>query len=77
VCKVPDVKGKSLAAARRTIRARHCAVGRIRSPHKPKRGPGRHKKWVLVVKRESPAAGKTLRAGSKVALTLTWKAVKK
>jgi hypothetical protein len=49
----------------------------VTSPRKPKRGPGKHKKWVLIVKRESPAAGRTLRAGSKVALTLTWAAVRK
>jgi hypothetical protein len=77
VCKVPNVKRKSLAAARRALRAHHCAVGRLTSPHKPRRSPGKHKKWVRVVRRESPAAGRTLRAGSKVALTLTWRAVKK
>ncbi|HET7049754.1 MAG TPA: PKD domain-containing protein [Solirubrobacteraceae bacterium] len=77
VCKVPNVKRKSLTAARRALRAHHCAVGRITSPHKPKRGPGKHKKWVRVVTRESPAAGRTLPSGSKVALTLTWRAVRK
>jgi PKD domain/Subtilase family len=77
VCKVPNVKRKSLTAARRALRAHHCTVGRITSPHKPKRGPGTHKKWVRVVRRESPAAGRTLPSGSKVALTLTWRAVRK
>jgi PKD domain/Subtilase family len=77
VCKVPNVKRKSLTAARRALRAHHCAVGGIKRPHKPRRSPGKHKKWVLVVKRESPAAGRTLPSGSKVALTLTWRAVRK
>jgi beta-lactam-binding protein with PASTA domain len=73
---VPNVKGKSLAAARRALGAHRCAVGHVTSPPKPKRGPGKHKKWVLVVGRETPAAGATKPAGSKVALGLVWKAVR-
>lgn len=77
VCTVPKVKGKSRAAARKALRAHHCSVGRVTSRHTPKHGPGKHKKWVLLVSRESPAAGGTRPAGFKVALTLAWKAVRK
>jgi hypothetical protein len=48
----------------------------VTSPHKPKHSPGKHKKWVLVVGTEIPAAGSTRPGGSKVALRLVWKAVK-
>jgi len=77
VCTVPNVKGKALAAARRALGAHHCSVGHVTSSHKPKQGPGNHKKWVQVVGRESPAAGRTELGGSKVALALVWRAVKK
>jgi hypothetical protein len=77
VCTVPNVKRESLAAARRALHARHCSVGHVTSPRKPKRGPGKHKKWVRVVSRESPAAGSTRPGGSKVALKLRWMGVRK
>ena len=77
VCTVPNVKGKSLAVARRALGTADCSVGRVTTPHKPTRGPGRGKKWVLVVGRESPGVGRTGPGGSKVALGLAWKAVKK
>jgi hypothetical protein len=76
VCTVPNVNGKSLAAARRALGAQHCSVGRVTSRHKPKLRPGKRKMWVRVVSREFPAAGSTRPRGSKVALTLGWKAVK-
>jgi PKD repeat protein len=75
VCTVPNVKGKSLAAARTPLRAHDCPVGRVTRPRKPKHSPGKHKKWVLVVGTEIPAAGSTRPGGSKVALRLVWKAV--
>jgi PKD repeat protein len=76
VCTVPNVKGKSLAAARSAIRAHRCSVGRVSSSRKPKHGPGKHKKWVRVVSQESPAPGSRKPGGSKVALKLRWKAVR-
>jgi hypothetical protein len=48
----------------------------VTTPRKPKQGPGRHKKWVVVVGRETPGPGSRKPSGSKVALTLAWKAVK-
>jgi hypothetical protein len=74
---VPNVGGKSLAAARTALGAHNCSVGKVTSPRKPKRSPGKNKKWVLVVGRESLATGSTRPTGSKVALTLVWKALKK
>ena len=77
MCTVPRLKGKSLAAARRALGANHCTVGHVTKQHKPKRSPGKHKKWALVVSRETPPAGSTKPAGSTVALKLVWKSVKK
>ena len=62
-CQVPNVKGKSRAAARRALHGAGCAVGKVIAPHKP-----RHAK--LVVKKESPAAGSVEPVGTKVKLTL-------
>jgi beta-lactam-binding protein with PASTA domain len=53
---VPKVKGKTKAAARSALTHAHCALGRVK-------GKGK-------VKKQSPAAGKTGPAGTKVALTL-------
>jgi hypothetical protein len=36
-CRVPNVRGKTLAAARKRIRAAHCSVGRIRYVRSPKK----------------------------------------
>ncbi|MBV9000922.1 MAG: hypothetical protein JO304_17805, partial [Solirubrobacterales bacterium] len=52
--------------------------GKVRGPgKKPKRCPGKHKKWAAVGGREQPASGSTRSQGAKVTLTLVWKAVKK
>jgi hypothetical protein len=65
-CVVPDVVGKKLKAAKRTIKAAGCKVGKVQKPKRLK-GKGRR---VLVVKSSSPAAGVTLEAGGKVNLRL-------
>lgn len=77
LCRVPNVKGKSLAVARKAVGTAGCSVGRVTRPRKPKRGPGKGKKWVPVIGRESPAAGAVKPSGAKIALGLVWKAVKK
>jgi Tol biopolymer transport system component len=59
-CDVPKLKGLELAAAKKRIRGFGCAVGKVR------RAKGR-KGRVL---KQSPAAGKVLAGGAKVAVTV-------
>jgi RTX calcium-binding nonapeptide repeat (4 copies)/PASTA domain len=61
-CKVPSLRGRSLGSARRRLRARGCALGKVRRP-KRRAGP-------LVVKRQSPRAGKSLPWRAKVDVRL-------
>jgi PKD repeat protein len=76
-CIVPNVMGKSLGAAGNAIREAHCVVGKVSGPgKKPSLSPGKHKKWAAVVSGENPGRGSTRPKGSKVKLTLVWKAVK-
>jgi hypothetical protein len=56
-CKVPNVKGKSLAAAKKAIAKAHCQLGKVTQPKHPKKGQ------KLVVTRQSSK-------GSKVSLVL-------
>jgi len=63
-CVVPRLTGKTLAKARRALRAAHCSLGKVRRP----KGAKLAKLWV---RSSSPAAGTTLAAGGKVALRLT------
>jgi hypothetical protein len=77
-CVVPRVLGKTLAAASAALRAANCTTGSVLRPtHRPRRGPGRHKRWALLVTRESPAAGTITTRGAAVALTLGYKAVRR
>jgi hypothetical protein len=62
-CKVPRVIGKALSKARRSIRAAHCSVGRVRYI-RSKRVRGR-------VVRQSPGAGRTLAIGARVSLVVS------
>jgi subtilisin family serine protease len=62
-CVVPNVVGKKLRVAKARIKARHCRVGKLRYAKSTKRKKGR----VLRVK---PAAGKHLKNGAKVTLTV-------
>jgi hypothetical protein len=59
-CTVPKLKHKSLKKAKKKLRAANCALGKV----KGKKGKGRK------VKKQKPAAGTLLPAGSKVKLTL-------
>ena len=65
VCKVPKLKGLTLARAKRRLRAAHCRTGTIRRP--------RHAHGTLVVGKSSPRAGTKHAAGAKVKLTLVVK----
>jgi hypothetical protein len=62
-CMVPRVVGKRLAPARRTIRARHCRVGRVRY-RRSTRPRGR-------VVSQSPRAGRRLVNGARVNLLVS------
>ena len=62
-CVVPKLKGMPLAKAKKALKRAHCAVGKVK-----RRGSSRsHKGKVLST---SPKAGKKLRAGSRVNLTV-------
>jgi len=65
-CVVPKLKRRTLTAARGLLSKAHCTLGKVRQPH-AKKG---QKLGTLVVGSQSPAAGKTLAAGSKVAVVL-------
>ena len=62
-CKVPRVLGLTLARAKAKIRKAHCRVGKV-----GKRFSSRRKKGKVIA--QKPKAGKRLKAGSKVALTV-------
>jgi plastocyanin len=62
-CRVPRVIGKTLATARRMIRARRCTVGRIRRARSGRARRGR-------VLRQTPRAGTRLRSRGRVNLVV-------
>lgn len=62
-CIVPRVVGKTLGAAKRTLKAAHCGVGKITTAY-AKQKKGR-------VAAQKPRAGKRLKSGAKVALTVS------
>jgi hypothetical protein len=61
-CVVPSLKGESLAAARHSLNAAHCALGKITRPHKHR--------GALVVESQGQVAGKTLANETPIAITL-------
>jgi uncharacterized delta-60 repeat protein len=63
-CKVPNVRGKKLAAAKASIKRARCAVGRVT------RKPSNRVKKGRVIS-QSPKAAKTLPNGSKVKLVVS------
>lgn len=63
-CVVPNVKGKTLAGAKRAITAGHCAVGKI--SHAASKKVAKNK-----VASQSPRAGTHLKDGAKVNLVLS------
>ena len=62
-CVVPQVVGKTLSAAKKTLKASHCGVGKIKKAYSKVR-KGR-------VAAQNPKAGKHLKGGAKVALTVS------
>jgi hypothetical protein len=75
-CVVPNVIGDPPSAARHAIRAAHCAVGSVNTPHKPKHKPVKQRKWKLVVGHEAPRAGTVEPARTRVRLTLVYTGVR-
>jgi hypothetical protein len=65
-CRVPKLKGLSLKRAKRAITRAKCKLGKVTKPRA--RHGKRHPK--LVVKSQTPRAGKLVAAGTKVKLTL-------
>ena len=63
-CKVPNVVGKRLAAARRTIARRHCRTGRVRYAYSRKRAKG-------IVISQSRGPGRVLPVRSKINLLVS------
>lgn len=63
-CVVPRLKGKTLTRAKALLKAAHCALGKVTRP----RHRTHHK---LLVSKQSPAAGRKLSSGARVAVTLT------
>jgi extracellular elastinolytic metalloproteinase len=68
-CTVPSVAGKTLAAARKAIRARRCRVGSIRSANSRLAAKGR----VLA---QTPRAGRRVAVGTRVNLVISKGAVR-
>jgi PKD repeat protein len=65
-CRVPKLKGKTLERAKAAIRKSGCKLGKVKQPRR-KRG---HKRPALVVRSQSPKAGKMVARGTKVNLKL-------
>jgi hypothetical protein len=66
-CRVPKLKGLSLAKAKRRLRAAHCKLGKVK---RPKLRKGRGTIVRLVVKKQSPRPGKVLAKNAKVRVSL-------
>jgi hypothetical protein len=62
-CRVPEIRGERLKAAKKGLRRAHCRIGRV------KRKLGATAKTGKVVG-QRPKPGKTLRSGAKVSVTL-------
>jgi hypothetical protein len=71
-CVVPQLKRKTLATARRMIRAAHCTIGKAKIPKRPRHKPGKHKRWKLIVGKQSPRANTVEPNGTSVKLTLVY-----
>jgi hypothetical protein len=65
-CIVPKLAGKTLKAAKKSIKAANCTVGKV---HRPKHRK-RKRRGPLVVKSSKPSAGTALPAGSSINLGL-------
>ena len=65
-CTVPKLKGKSLTSARKLLSAAHCALGKVSRPRVQKH----HRLGPLVIGSQTPAPGRRLAGGGKVAVVL-------
>jgi hypothetical protein len=67
-CLVPALKGKTLAAAKKAVKAAGCALGK--AAHRPA-GKAKHGNKKPKVVAQSRPAGKTLAFGTKIGLTVS------
>jgi hypothetical protein len=65
-CKVPKLKGKTLATARKLLARAHCRLGKVVTP-RARKG---HKLGPLVIGSENPGAGRSLANRAKVGVRL-------
>ncbi|HEX2016612.1 MAG TPA: hypothetical protein VGN69_07945 [Solirubrobacteraceae bacterium] len=72
-CRVPNLRGKSLKAARKLLSARSCRLGQVKQP---RRGRGRRRP-ALVVSTQSPKADAIRVANTRVNLSLAPKKAKR
>jgi ribosomal protein L35AE/L33A len=61
-CVVPSLQGESLVAARKSLRASHCTLGKVTRAH--------GHRGALVVRGQSPTHGRTLASGAAVEVRL-------
>ena len=64
---LPKLRGKTLKKSRKLLKKGHCKLGKVKKPH------GMHGKRAiarLVVKKQSPRAGKLRPRGTRVKVTL-------
>jgi DNA-binding beta-propeller fold protein YncE len=66
-CRVPKLKGKRLKKARRLLKQRNCKLGTVKKPRGVK---GKRAIRRLVVKKQSPRAGKVRPRGTRVNVKL-------
>jgi hypothetical protein len=62
-CRVPRLKGRTLRAAKRMLKARRCRLGKVKRGRAARRGK-------VVVVRQSPRAGARRPAGTRIRVTL-------
>jgi PASTA domain len=68
-CVVPNLKGRSLAAARTVLVRAHCKLGKVAKPRRPKHSRGKPA-GPLVIVGQSPAAGSSEPSGTAVSVRL-------
>jgi sugar lactone lactonase YvrE len=66
-CRVPKLRGKTLKRSRKLLKRRHCRLGNVK---KPRGVHGKRAIRRLVVKKQSPRAGKLRPRGTRVKVTL-------
>ena len=64
ICRVPNLKGKTLAAARRSLRLRHCSLGKIRHAYSRRARRG-------AIVSQKPGAGRQLAERGRVSVVVS------